>query len=149
MGLSYKSRVFGVSVGLCIISTLHIIQAAYLVTPRELFSSYAVVQSIMQCCAQAVWIYYFAVPEPVRKFVLLPTTSPFHKWNAISELLGHEPGYVAIGGIAPEFFASAEIEIFHRASAKMPKLAVETTPQPVSPEQWLRSGDAPEGVSGG
>jgi len=34
--------------------------------------------------------------------------------------LGDDPGYVAIGGIPPELFAPAELEVMRRASAKMP-----------------------------
>jgi hypothetical protein len=84
-----------------------------------------------------IWIYYFAVPEPQRKFILLPTTSPFHRWNQISELLGHDPGYVAIGGIPPDAFAAAEIEVFHRASAKMNALEAGSAvpPTPDRPEE--------------
>jgi hypothetical protein len=33
--------------------------------------------------------------------------------------LGDDPGFVAIGGIPPEVFAPAEIEIMRRASVKM------------------------------
>ena len=120
MGLSLKSRVFGVSVGLGITSLTSALQANYFAAQRRpLFSTYSLIQICTTCVADIIWIYYFAVPEPKRKFVLLPTTSPFHHWNRISELLGQEPGYVAIGGVPPESFAMAEIDIFKRASAKM------------------------------
>ena len=119
MGLSARSRVVGAGLGLAIVSTLWLIDAKYIGTPRRLFDPAALYESSIRCVAECVWIYYFSRPEPKRKFVLLPTTSPFHKWNRISEMLGHEPGYVAIAGVPPEAFAEAEIEIFHRASAKM------------------------------
>ena len=123
MGLSLRSRIFGVSLGLGITSLTSAIQANYFAAQhRKLFSTYSVVQIATSCVADVIWIYYFAVPEPKRKFVLLPTTSPFHHWNRISELLGQEPGYVAIGGVPPESFAMAEIDIFKRASAKMKAL---------------------------
>jgi hypothetical protein len=35
--------------------------------------------------------------------------------------LGDDPGYVAVGGIPPELFAPAELEVMRRASAKMPE----------------------------
>lgn len=123
MGLSPRSRVFGVSLGLAVISLTSALQANYFATQhRPLFSLYSLVQISTTCFADVIWIYYFMVPEPKRKFVLLPTTSPFHHWNRISELLGQEPGYVAIGGVPPESFALAEIDIFKRASAKMKAL---------------------------
>jgi len=61
----------------------------------------------------------FAFPEPKRRIIVLPTTSPFLRWNQISLALGDDPGYVAVGGIPPELFAPAEIEVMRRASAKM------------------------------
>jgi hypothetical protein len=119
MGLSIRSRVLGVSIGISIIAATNMLQANYLAQSRTLYTTYALIQIGTNCLAELIWIYYFSVPEPQRKFILLPTTSPFHRWNQISELLGHDPGYVAIGGIPPEAFAAAEIEVFHRASAKM------------------------------
>jgi hypothetical protein len=122
MGLSMRSRVFGTGVGLLIIALTNTLQANFFLQPRTLYGSYARVEMAMNCLSQMIWIYYFARPEPKRRFVLLPTTSPFHHWNRVSELLGHEPGYVAIGGVPPESFAAAEINIFKRASAQMKTL---------------------------
>ena len=122
MGLSVRSRVFGSGLGLGIVALTNTLQSNFFVQPRTMYGTYARVQIAMSCISQVIWIYYFAVPEPKRRFVLLPTTSPFHHWNRISELLGHEPGYVAIGGVPPESFAVAEIDIFKRASAKMKAL---------------------------
>jgi hypothetical protein len=123
MGLSMRSRVFGASVGTMILAATNMLQAGVLSQPRPFYSNYAVVELCSSCVSLLIWIYYFAIPEPKRKFILLPTTSPFHRWNQISELLGHDPGYVAIGGVPPEAFAAAEIEVFHRASAKMNALS--------------------------
>ncbi|MEG9432489.1 hypothetical protein [Terriglobus sp. ADX1] len=119
MGLSLKSRVFGVSFGLVITSLVTTIQAPSLFKQRYLYRPYAIVQILVGWLAQLIWIWYFSRPEPKRKFVLLATTSPFHAWNRIAEQFGAEPGYVAIGGVPPDAFAAAEIEVFHRASAKM------------------------------
>ena len=118
MGLSLRSRVFGASMGTAILAATNMMQAGYL--PHvSLYSTYALVQLSSSCIAETIWIYYFSVAEPKRKFILLPTTSPFHHWNRISELLGHEPGFVAIGGIPPEAISLAEIDIFRRASVNM------------------------------
>ena len=71
------------------------------------------------CISVMVWITYFLVPEPKRRMIVLPTTSPFLRWNQISLALGDEPGFVAVGGVHPEIFAPAEVEIMRRASLKM------------------------------
>ncbi len=48
--------------------------------------------------------------------VLLPTTSPYFLWNAISEALGDEPGFVAIAGFTPDMLAPAELTVLTAAS---------------------------------
>ena len=119
MGLSLRSRVFGTSFGLALTSLMNTLQAPYFFQTHYLYRPYAIVQILTNCTAELIWIWYFSRPEPKRKFVLLATTSPFHAWNRIAEQFGAEPGYVAIGGVPPDAFAAAEIEVFHRASAKM------------------------------
>jgi hypothetical protein len=60
-----------------------------------------VMSTLGTCAAFLVWGAYFAMPEPERKMILLPTTSPFFFWNRLSEALGDSPGHVAISGIKP------------------------------------------------
>ncbi len=116
LGLSLRSRVFGIGIGISVIAFSNILQAGYFSRPTGMYSSLGIVETIFQCTAELIWILYLSFPQPQRNFVLLPTTSPFHAWNQVSERLGHEPGYVAIGGIPPEAFAPAELDIFQRGS---------------------------------
>lgn len=120
MGLSVRSRVFGSSLGTLVVAITNTAQSTYMTQPRDLYNVYSLVQLSSSCIALGIWIYYFARPEPERNFILLPTTSPFHYWNDIALRLDQEPGVVAIGGFNPNAFAGAEVEVFRRASAKMP-----------------------------
>lgn len=127
MGLSYRSRIFGISLGLGILATTDLARAAWLsYFSTSIYSSLSVISGLAMCATLCVWSAYFAFPEPKRRLIVLPTTSPFLRWNQISMALGDDPGYVAVGGIAPELFAPAEIEIMKRASAMMPAKPVET-----------------------
>ncbi len=119
MGLTFRSRIFGVSLGLGLISASNLSQAAWISHSPHLDSIMNVICSVTGCLALSVWSAYFLLPEPKRRIIVLPTTSPFLRWNQISEVLGDEPGFVAIAGIPPEVFAPAELEIMARASAKM------------------------------
>jgi hypothetical protein len=124
MGLSYKSRIFGVSLGLGIMATNDLVQSAWLALNTSFQSSYNQINGIVICLILAIWTAYFALPEPKRRMIVLPTTSPFLRWNQISQALGDDPGFVAIGGVPPELFAPAELEVMRRASLKMvPSLA--------------------------
>ncbi len=119
MGLSYRSRVFGVSLGLGLLATTNFVASAWIVTNKSMYSSLSIIGSLAVCASFFIWMVYLILPEPKRRMIVLPTTSPFLRWNQISLALGDEPGFVAVGGIPPEMFAEAEIEIMTRASRKM------------------------------
>ncbi|HEV2619861.1 MAG TPA: hypothetical protein VGU23_07970 [Acidobacteriaceae bacterium] len=124
MGLSYKSRIFGVSLGLGMMATNDLAQSAWVALHARMHGSYSQVNGIVICLILATWTAYFALPEPKRRMIILPTTSPFLRWNQISQALGDDPGFVAIGGVPPDLFAPAELEVMRRASLKMtPALA--------------------------
>ena len=119
MGLSYRSRIFGVSFGLGFLATTDLIRTAWLSHSGKMYSTVNIISGLSICLTLAIWSAYFAFPEPKRRLIVLPTTSPFLRWNQISLALGDEPGYVAVGGISPEIFAPAELEVMRRASTKM------------------------------
>jgi len=134
MGLSYRSRIFGVSFGLGFLAVTNLVQSAWLSHSSDMNSAISTVNGIAICLTLCIWSAYFAFPEPKRRLIVLPTTSPFLRWNQISMALGDEPGYVAVGGIPPELFAPAELEVMRRASAKMvPELVESTTPAVPAP----------------
>jgi hypothetical protein len=120
MGLSYNSRIFGVSLGLGVLATVSLVNAAWLTHSPNMYSTISLINSLAVGLTLLMWSAYFAFPEPKRRIIVLPTTSPFLRWNQISLALGDDPGYVAVGGIPPELFAPAELEVMRRASAKMP-----------------------------
>jgi hypothetical protein len=137
MGLSYRSRIFGVSFGLGFLAATNLIQSAWLSHNSNMNSVINVVNGVAICMTLCIWSAYFAFPEPKRRLIVLPTTSPFLRWNQISMALGDDPGYVAVGGIPPELFAPAELEVMRRASAKMvPELSV---PAPTSGSSIMHS----------
>jgi hypothetical protein len=119
MGLNYGSRIFGVSLGLGVLATNDLVQSAWLALNPSMHTAYNLVNGVVICVVLATWITYFALPEPKRRIIVLPTTSPFLRWNQISQVLGDNPGFVAIGGMPPELLAPAELEVMQRASLKM------------------------------
>lgn len=130
MGLSYQSRIFGVSFGLGFLAVTNLLQSAWLSHSSNMTSTFSIINGVAICLTLCIWSAYFAFPEPKRRLIVLPTTSPFLRWNQISMALGDDPGYVAVGGIPPELFAPAELEVMRRASAKMNPESVESNPTP-------------------
>ena len=128
MGLQFGSRIFGVSLGLGFSACVNLVLAAWFTRSLDMKGSpVSLISGVSGSITLLIWSAYFTIPEPKRRIIVLPTTSPFLRWNQISEVLGDEPGYVAIAGVPPEIFAPAEIEIMRRASLAM---NAETAPPP-------------------
>src|SRR5271170_930450 len=119
MGLTFRSRIFGVSLGLGFLATINLVNSAWIAHSPNMYSLFSLVSGAAIILTLLTWSAYFAFPEPKRRIIVLPTTSPFLRWNQISQALGDDPGFVAVGGVPPEVFASAELEVMRRASLKM------------------------------
>ncbi len=119
MGLSYRSRVFGVCLGLGVMATDQLVATAWVAHAPGLYSFFSTLNGVAVCAAFSIWAVYFILPEPARRLIMVPTTSPFFHWNEISKALGDAPGFVAVGPVTLDNFAPAELEIMRRASDKM------------------------------
>jgi hypothetical protein len=119
MGLSARSKIFGVSLGLGVMATYDLVQSSWLSHMQTMNSFMNVIGGAATIFALSIWVGYFAAPEPKRRMIMLPTTSPFLRWNQISAALNDAPGFVALGEVTEDMFAPAEVEIMHRASAKI------------------------------
>lgn len=122
LGMSYADRVFGVSFGLGIMATASLVDSAWITRNVSMNSDLSMANGVATCLTLLIWSVYFAMPERKQQIIMVPTTSPFLTWNRISEILGDKPGFVAVGGISPEAFSPAEMEMMFRASAKMAEL---------------------------
>lgn len=118
LGLTYRSHIFGVALGLGVMSTVQLVQAAWFATSQahSVYSPIYLFSTLGCCAAYSIWGTYFAMPEPARNMILLPTTSPYFRWNTISEALGDNPGQVAISGFSPEMMAPAELKVMTEMS---------------------------------
>lgn len=126
LGLTYRSHIFGVSLGLGVFATVSLVEAAWTSGGAPtVYSPVFVFSAIGSCVALMTWATYFAMPQPERKMILLPTTSPFFLWNRISEALGDEPGFVAIAGFKPEMLAPAEMTAFAAGSKRAREREIE------------------------
>ena len=119
LGLTFRSRVFGMTLGLALVSTVQLVQVAWTAISdvKSLYSPVFTFGAAGGCVALSVWFAYFAMPQPERRMILLPTTSPFFLWNRISEILGDAPGNVAVAGFTPDMLAPGEIQMLTAATA--------------------------------
>ena len=127
LGLTYRSHIFGVSLGLGIYAAVSLIESAWIANGvgPTVYSPVYVFSTLGSCASLLIWGGYFAMPEPERKMILLPTTSPFFLWNRISEALGDAPGFVAIAGFKPDMMAPAELTAFTAGSKRAREREIE------------------------
>jgi hypothetical protein len=84
MGLSYRSKVFGVSLGLAIMAINDLVQTVWLRFSPEFHSVYNLANSVVICTILAIWAAYFAMREPTRRDIELSPTSPFFRLDRMA-----------------------------------------------------------------
>jgi hypothetical protein len=104
--LSVRDMTFGIALGFGAIAandfvaTLMISHNTALTAPMEfVYEAFVIV-------AVGVWVAYCALPEPVRKPLVMPANSTVYRWNEIASALGHTGTQVAVQQPATSFFLS-------------------------------------------
>lgn len=121
LGRSFRSRLFGVSLGFGIQAATELIFTAVAVRYPGLGSDANAIKQVVTLLVLATWSVYFFAPEPTaeRNMIVLPPQSMLSRWNALARGLGQMPQPVAAG--APTGFFLADIEgVVDRVLAKNP-----------------------------
>jgi hypothetical protein len=94
LGLSYRSRVFGISFGFGIMAASDlVVSAAFLHFGHNMMTStISVITTSSSLLTLCVWSAYFLQREPARKAAILDPTSPLARWNEIAIALGQSSG---------------------------------------------------------
>jgi len=114
IGLSPRSRPFGMALGLgimaatdCIESTVAAVHLTMSPAMQTIFESSSVV-------TLGLWIAYSALPEPARKPITVAVNSAIYKWDQIASALGHKGTQVAVQP-SPSFFLVDVEKVVERA----------------------------------
>ncbi|MHB1700354.1 MAG: hypothetical protein ACYCSN_09510 [Acidobacteriaceae bacterium] len=110
LGLSLRSRIFGVSLGFGMMAMMNMLESAWVTTGSTLFSGFNLIKGTAIVASMLIWVVYFALPEPKRKLITLPIKSPLLVWNDVAEALGCPTPHVALNA-GPEMFAEGELEM--------------------------------------
>jgi hypothetical protein len=112
LGLSYRSRVFGISFGFGIMAGSDLVVSAAFLHFGEnmLTSTVSVVTTSASLLTLAVWSAYFLVPEPARRLTALNATSPLARWNEIATTFGHSTPRVPVAVPAASDFFLQDVE---------------------------------------
>jgi hypothetical protein len=104
--LSVRDIAFGISLGFGVMAADDFVAACVISHFVGLTAPLQFVYQAMVLIALGVWITYCALPEPVRKPVVMPANSTVYRWNEIASALGHTGTQVAMQQPANSFFLS-------------------------------------------
>jgi hypothetical protein len=90
LGLSYRSRVFGISCGFGVMAAGDlVVSATFLHFGHNMMTStLSVITTTASILTLAVWFGYFVQREPLRQPAVLDPSSPLARWNEIATTLG-------------------------------------------------------------
>jgi hypothetical protein len=96
LGVSFRSRIFGVTFGLGVMAVSDLVISAFFVHQPNLASATNIAHEVVYLGAIAIWAGYFMQPEPARRLVTMPVTSSLMRWNDVAQTLGNPAGQVAV-----------------------------------------------------
>ena len=109
LGLSYRSHVFGLGLGLGLLATTDFVASAMTRFGTSMVSTVSLLGEVGSIIALLLWASYFLISEPARRSVMIPATSQLLRWNEIALALGHTGGQVVMTP-APKPFFLDEVE---------------------------------------
>ena len=107
--LSVRDMAFGIALGLGLMSANDFIESLVISIHTSMTASWQFAYESVILSTLCMWVTYCALPEPVRKPVLMPIDSFILRWNEIASALGHTGTQVAMQRPARGFVLS-EVE---------------------------------------
>jgi len=106
--LSTRDIGFGISLGFGILSANDFVQSLLTTMYTSLTDPIQFVGEGVLLAGLGLWVVYFALPEPVRKPVMMPVNSTILRWNEIASALGHTGTQVAVQPTGGFFLTDVE-----------------------------------------
>ena len=120
LGLSYRSRVFGISFGFGIMAASDLAASAGFLHFGHNFmtSAVSVATTSASLVTLTVWSAYFLQREPVRQAAILDPSSPLARWNEIATTLGQSGSRPPVSVPASDFFLQDVEKVVERILIK-------------------------------
>ena len=120
LGLSYRSRVFGISAGFGIMAAADLVVSATFFHHGGSFmrSTISIVTTGASMFTLLVWSAYFVQSEPARRLTTLNPSSSLARWNEIATTLGQSNPRPVVAVPANDFFLQDVEKVVDRILVK-------------------------------
>jgi hypothetical protein len=102
--LPVRDMAFGIALGFGLMSTNDLVGSAIIKLYSSLTEPFQFIYQSVVLATLGMWAVYSALPEPVRKPMVVPANSTIYRWNEIASALGHTGTQVAVVQPASSFF---------------------------------------------
>jgi hypothetical protein len=102
--LSVRDMAFGIALGFGVMASNDFVTVSLISRYASLTAPLQFVYESVILFSLGTWVAYCALPEPVRKPVVMPVNSTIYRWNEIASALGHTGTQVAVQQPANSFF---------------------------------------------
>jgi hypothetical protein len=104
--LSVRDMAFGISLGFGAMAANDFVATSLISHSTGINAPMQFAYEGIILLALGIWVSYCALPEPVRKPLVMPANSTVYRWNEIASALGHTGTQVAVQQPATSFFLS-------------------------------------------
>ena len=94
--LSVRDMAFGIALGFGLLSANDFIVGSLMTTSAGLVTPLQFVYQSIVLVSVGTWVAYGALPERVRRPLVMPANSTIYRWNEIASALGHPGTQVAV-----------------------------------------------------
>jgi hypothetical protein len=102
--LSIRDMAFGIALGFGVMSSNDFVFAALTSRNATMTGTLQFVYEAVILASVGIWVAYCALPQVVRKPLMMPANSTIYRWNEIASALGHTGTQVAVQQPANSFF---------------------------------------------
>jgi hypothetical protein len=89
LAISFHAQVFGIALGFALISASEIIAGSLASHNHSIFSAISLTVMAVRMLALSVLAIYFWKPQPQRRSVAFPASSPLLRWNEVGLAFSH------------------------------------------------------------
>ena len=94
--LPVRDMAFGIALGFGMLAANDLVGAALVKLNSSFSDPFQFVYQAVVLVTIGMWIAYGALPEPVRKPMVVPANSTIYRWNEIASALGHTGTQIAV-----------------------------------------------------